>query len=741
MGACSIQAARLLSLTRGVLMSIGLGYAEGQLLRAYMAALGAVDPVARGRAIGRVAKWRILQEGIAAGLLQPGSRTPVNGVPAWVTIEVLHGGFATGSLVAEAPLTPEERTLAEELGAPIEEERSTLNQHYLSPTGRAELLGALQMGRIVVDVPEHAALVVVAWLLETHQQERALNLIEALAPFFGRLRFWPGFGAPATHGDQLQLRTVAEVSQALRGKETPPQIARLFSRYETWNPLYDALVAWLWQRGQTGMALQGLSQPLRAELRGLLQTVAQARETDPLGEPGPKSNFQRLLPVLQHLNQEGSLRGSQVQHLWRCLNSYIGKFGVPGGERIVALRTQQRAFLRQPRLHELREALAARLELGLPENFEDLGRAIHLPGHPRLSTPVPLPASLHNKLKACRPGTLEQLMEWGVLPSSEAMSALIPVLVAGALASDVSDPQAKSLLALSHRAFARRRSLLLVNLASQVGLHELPWVAALLPKQAPSDVSAQTAGRLCDRVVGLSLKHFPEQPLSNPFVRQLQGLRVQAGLPRLVQELAADIFQGRYASHFMAAAQRSCGGLRSTVYDRYYALPSAADLTGSFDAVCRRRCPEGALGVVAKNGQNIEQALILTSHNLWDLWHAGTLGVTLAPELDGMARRCFLIGLQAICGASPNESVALERKRRAAAVWRQMLFFLSVPGAPEAADFAAWCSSQASKAVSTPHYARFKPFLFGLVDVLRGRCLALTPRHGEGRRLLGWGRW
>ncbi len=71
------------------------GYAYGQLRRALRHA---------GADSARADRWRAVLDGMADGTLSIGSRTPVADTPAWVTLEVLHGGFASGRYLAEAPL-------------------------------------------------------------------------------------------------------------------------------------------------------------------------------------------------------------------------------------------------------------------------------------------------------------------------------------------------------------------------------------------------------------------------------------------------------------------------------------------------------------------------------------------------------------------------------------------------------------------------------------------------------------
>ena len=88
---------------------VNAGYALGQLQRGLAASLNHPDPEVRARAMAKVDRWRNVLEGMVTGTLEVGSRTPVAGVPAWVTLEVVHGGFATGQLLAAGPLQPHEQ--------------------------------------------------------------------------------------------------------------------------------------------------------------------------------------------------------------------------------------------------------------------------------------------------------------------------------------------------------------------------------------------------------------------------------------------------------------------------------------------------------------------------------------------------------------------------------------------------------------------------------------------------------
>jgi hypothetical protein len=86
-------------------------YAMGQLQRAFDSLAAAQDATSVARAETKIARWRSVIAGMAEGSVSVGSRAPVSGTPAWVTLEVAHGRFATDGLLAETPLDEQEQQL------------------------------------------------------------------------------------------------------------------------------------------------------------------------------------------------------------------------------------------------------------------------------------------------------------------------------------------------------------------------------------------------------------------------------------------------------------------------------------------------------------------------------------------------------------------------------------------------------------------------------------------------------
>src|SRR5262249_11568832 len=151
-------------------------------------------------------------------------------------------------------------------------------------------------------------------------------------------------------------------------------------------------------------------------------------------------------------------------------------------------------------------------------------------------------------------------------------------------------------------AFRRRRSLLLLNLEHQVRLQELPWVEALRPHRVETDDTRHGARATVRRLGELTLDGFPATLVPNPLVAELATLSREAGLQLpWVEEIAADIFMGRFSAKYLQAARLAGELLDGSLYARYYdidyaKLPAGADSarakrdaaasSAEFDALC-----------------------------------------------------------------------------------------------------------------------------------------------------------
>src|SRR5450830_1555438 len=105
-------------------------YAASQLAKALLTSEQTADAELAGRAAHRMAHWQNILSSIRSGAARYGTRAPLPDTPAWATLEVATGGFATGRLLAGGPLEVYEKELIERLSIPENDEaRLRLNAY------------------------------------------------------------------------------------------------------------------------------------------------------------------------------------------------------------------------------------------------------------------------------------------------------------------------------------------------------------------------------------------------------------------------------------------------------------------------------------------------------------------------------------------------------------------------------------------------------------------------------------
>ncbi|UKD57487.1 hypothetical protein L3Q65_12420 [Amycolatopsis sp. FU40] len=731
-------------------------YAYGQLQRAVRTALSAKDGATRKRAQAKASQWQDVLTGMAAGSLRIGSRTPVADTPAWITLEVVHGGFATGRFLAEVPLSPEEAALS---GT---NDRERLNLWYLTDGGLATLRGMLATESYRIEVPEDAALPTVAWLLEHGHAESALDLIEELRPYFHRLRLAPLPGAaPRPAGASVRLSTVGEVRESLRSASTPPAVAAMLETLKVWHPLFDRLVA-LWcdtvegdlprldETGVTG------GWPCRTWPRDWQQrrgewladyASASAQHTASTAHAHPKSNFARLHRALLACEHDSTeLTGRDVGWIRRALANTITKHGEPDSEPRAALRALQASVAARPIHAELAAAMVERLDRfpadgGLP-SIEPVAE----------DAPAHLVAKVARALEA----PIEELVARKVITSADVLATVLPQITAQLLAANFDDEQLSTLYAQTYAAFRRRRGLLLLDLENQVRIEELPWVHAIDPLRARRPDATRAARQTLDQTVLLALTAFPQAILPNTLVRELGALAKQAGMPMpLVEEVAADIFMGTFTAKWRTAAEFASRTMAGTVYARYYDLPEswasaprprpfralAKRTADDFADVCVARAggarPSWRFRSVAVNGTVLEQSQILTTQNLAVLVHTLDLRDRLQAAAPELAAQSLTWTVTRLATRTDHHHAALQAVKNAAYAWRQALFFLSFCDEDAQRATVRRLAEQMARAGLAE---RFAPAVNGLAHVVEGGRFTADGRtdDGAGRRFLGW---
>ncbi|WP_338491533.1 hypothetical protein [Streptomyces sp. SJL17-4] len=745
---------------------VSRSYAEGQLARAFVTALHHTDPATRARAEERAGGWRRVLAGMADGTLRIGSRTPARGLPAWVTLEVLHGGFATGAARAGGPLLPYEVEAARKAGVP--EDREALFAHRLTEAGLAELWALLDSTCYEVTVPEEAALLTVAWLVRAGETDAALELVREIGPFAATLRFTPRPTASrAPDIDAVQRRTVAQAGATLSGRGPNIAVETQREALAVWRPFEDELLGhWLETAGPdhrvldrepgTGWHERGAALLDRYRVLAQEHTLC-GRHRDPKGNP------EILRGALEETTAGRPLDARRLGLLRHAVTSMVRKRGLPGSERHTAVRSAQAAQAALPSHQDIARLVAHRMS-GLPQetgasDVTELVAPVTEAEQRRSGLPAgtAVPPAIRRVVETARSAPLRTLVELGVVPSAEVMAELVPQLVAAETAAAYRDAPLRALTAANYRAFRNRRSLLMLDLERQIRPEELPWVRAVSAQRASDTRVRASAHTTLRRLAEVAVDGFPGTLLPNPLVRELAVLARRTDLDApLVEELAADIFMGTFSRKFQAAAVVAgelLGG--GSLYERYYGIDyaavrargdggvgrgatrrKAAVEAPEFAALCHERAGARGLHSVAENGTVIEQAQILTTHNLATLVHR----VGIAPDTGwvDLARRCFVTVCR-LTGRAHHEQRPLGTVKDAAYAWRQMLFHLSLCDEKEAAGAVAWTREEAAR--HPAHVAaRLAPALVGLRLVVDGGAFAAdgTADAGRARRLTGW---
>jgi hypothetical protein len=142
---------------------------------------------------------------------------------------------------------------------------------------------------------------------------------------------------------------------------------------------------------------------------------------------------------------------------------------------------------------------------------------------------------------------------------------------------------------------------------------------------------------------------------------------------------------------------------------------------------------------VARNGTIIEQAQILTTHNLAQLISGLDLLDELRPVFPELARRCF----EWICTRQQLQirdwQAEMQNVKNSAYAWRQMIFFLSLANEDGLPPFLDWTNEYLAKQ-REDFRSRFAPVIDGLRLVAeRGQFDAAgRNRASGGRRFVGW---
>jgi hypothetical protein len=796
---------------------IGGGYIFTQITRALATASQHGDADTRQRALQKIGKWTQVLSGMADGSIQVGGRMPLAGVPVWVTPEVATGGFVTGSLLAAGPLLEHERAWLAELpggaqagscaDASPSAGRLRLNLFFLSDEGIDRLWDMLRNGNYEIALPEEGTLLVITWLLRHGHADAARAVLDEIEPFLDRLRFYPIPAREArTSGIRVFLETAGQARNKLEHLVPPRQLLAQREAVGVWTPLYDEVVALFLETvsGEPpvlkkdhagnrtvagGWPCQCVPEGWNERARALLERYEQAKTLHKsCGKHATEKHglgcLIGMLGKIQRAGNHSPLTGREVGRARLILARTIAARGMPESAQRQRERARQHAHVNAPFFCAIARVVTHRMT-ALPEadGVDDvdalLGPATGAEAD-RLGLPegTKIPAPVARKARRCQADNVEALVARGLITSGDVLAVVMPRITSGLRGAGIADTELRRLYSAIYCAFRKRRSLLLLNLESQVRVEELPWVSAIDRFREDSPAVQEVARQTLEETAVLAMTAFPHAIIPNKLLRELNAQAAVAKCPLpLVEEVAADIFMGRFSKKFSAAALLAAGLLSGTMYERYYGinyggLKKLADAQGQnpatswlsrvtsllkegpspkqpdsvwFEKLCEERAGVrgGGWGAgPAKNGMIIEQQQILTTQNLAVLFTAMSppaAGV-FAQNAGELARRCFswVCRRQQVKIADAGWHARLVMLKNTAYAWRQMLFFLSLLSESGCGEFASW-SSEHFAAQPDSFRARFAPVMEGLRLVLAGRTLDVNTREETGARpFLGW---
>ena len=689
-------------------MTIGERYAYAQLVSAE-----------RSKQNHKATKWRVILDAIISGSLKVGSRTPVKGMPAWATPEVMRGGFASGSYAAGGPLLEHEIALAKSLGldvCSVEKVRLALNTWFLTSEGIDELRLWLRDERFAIHQPEEAALAVIA-LLADDEPDLVRALIKKLSPFFDRLRFYPRPLDERAKGGCF-VRSVNDVLKSLSNVKPRQSIVVQDATLRVWIPLYDRLIDLVDDKGLERQEWVKDAARWREDFRLACKSTERSERWSKARSP-----FERCRAALNERFHGRSLSEGKARRVANLVQRHREAHG-EGATRDERRRVQAKQNVKVW-FDDIARILSQRLNMldvedGLDDVSEMLDRVHEGEAQPRAPEGSEIPQSIARKVNAAQKGSVAELVSSGHIASSEVLATLLPQLIAPIFAEGFEKSAHRALAIQTYKAFHKRRSLLLLNLASQVRLEELPWVSALLQMREHSSSQEESARKALESFVSITLTHFPHVQFPNPLVEQMGVLARQAKVKApLVQEIAADIFMGSFTPHFERAAQSASRYYAGTLYARYYDLPSEIR-KGALADLCRSRAGVSKRwGSVAEKGMVLEQSMILTSHNLASL--VGEL--ELSVDFAACAERSFSYVCDRLSLVAATRHAQLISIKRAAYAFRQTVAFLSELKGEDFANCVATLERSLGDR-SLEFQERFAPIMRGLYRAMRGETLS-----------------
>lgn len=503
------------------LLPVGLSYAQSQLAKVLS------QPEINNN---KVQQWEAVLHQILQGQATYGSRTPFENTPAWITLEVITGGFATGNWLAGGEITSEEQYLLDKLQIKTspENQRLALNSYYLTDEGMNVLNKCLDNENYLITVPEESVLLTVAWLIRNKAQSYARDLLDIISPWFSTLRFYPRIvELPVISSSTVRVQDLDITIYDLKRIKPNKRVLAQKEAVTIWHPFKMKMVALLSEIVDKSSS-NTITSLWRQSAKDLIAEYSKLRKQYFLCNKPVKNkgDFAKLRIALEQLSfEKNELDVHQAQHIRILLQRHIEKYGEPNSEKNDKIQKIKQGDVQAPLHYTLSRVILNRLDcLDINNGFDNKEIATEAISESEaskfnLTQGYPIPNIITYKTMRSFNTTASQLVEQKLITSSEALSHIIPQITAGLRANSLLDIPLRHLYEKNYRAFKQRRSLLLLDLQHQVQLEELPWVT-IIDKFRKKQISNKTIfTEVLNEFLLLNFRYFPQTQLPNPLLQ------------------------------------------------------------------------------------------------------------------------------------------------------------------------------------------------------------------------------
>ena len=742
---------------------VNLGYVIGQLIKSQ------TGNAEEDKKAERCAAWERVIERLKQGQLIIGSRNP-DGKAEWLTRQVMTGGFTTGALLAGGEPKPHERRYANAFVATVDnkaqqmalsrmcEERMLANSLFVTTAGKSELRKMLRTGRYRIYTTEEGAFMTAIWFEDNGMADEAAAIYEAIMPYFGDVRFFPEpSDKPEDIAPTVFVNSARNATIKL-AKGVPPCLQRQVDVTTGFIPkVYDPLVGIVCKTRDSGWPFQTKSDTLTLEF----STWLDAWETTFKHKYGGlkrccKGNFVVLLRGARaFFLGTGTLTPRLVGLSRRALADIEEKRGLPDSERAKTARSEQYSCVENvDRVNNVRDVMLARLEKLDPDRgIPDVADVVKpFTADEALKYGVAAgegpPKVIRKTVSACRNATLRDLLGDGTVPSGEALASIIGPLVANAKAAAIADRSLRRLYILLLRAFDQRRSLLLLNLQTQVKFADVPWCRAIMSVKDSSQIAnkAVESGVLREVVAGY-LRTFPQTQMPNKLIQALNSLCAGPDVDcrlQLHSELAADIFEHAFSPRFLHQAHRAATVLRGSAYAKYYGIDYGNVLLAKHPNDIYKMCVAFAGPLqysVSYNGSILEWMYVISGFSLPGIFESLGSDLLSQEELAKAVRSVlkFVVNELQKCADLGWHDRLLTIKNSAYA-WRQMVVLMTrLNDQLDVLEFFVWADAELLK-LDGGFGRRFRPILASLANAWGMRLAGMQESEdgGVARPFLGW---